>query len=48
MAATDAEGVPAAPPPRRSGLWLNSDFLKLWGGETLSQIGTQVTVLRCR
>ena len=45
MAATDAEGVPAAPPPRRSGLWLNSDFLKLWGGETLSQIGTQVTVL---
>lgn len=45
MAATEPEEVPADAPPRRSSLWLNSDFLKLWGGETLSQIGTQVTVL---
>jgi MFS family permease len=26
-------------------LWRNADFLKLWGGETISQFGTQVTTL---
>ena len=26
-------------------LWRHRDFLKLWGGETISQFGTQVTVL---
>lgn len=26
-------------------LWANGDFLKFWGGETVSQLGTQVTVL---
>jgi MFS family permease len=31
---------------RRAGrLWSNADFLKLWGGETISQFGTQVTTL---
>ncbi len=27
------------------GLWRNADFTKLWGGETLSQIGGQITQL---
>jgi MFS family permease len=27
------------------GLWRNPDFLKLWGGETISQFGYQVTTL---
>lgn len=27
------------------GLWRNSDFLKLWGGETVSQFGSQITQL---
>jgi MFS family permease len=44
-AGSEQEEVTAVPPPRRSAFWLNVDFLKLWGGETLSQIGTQVTVL---
>jgi MFS family permease len=30
---------------RRENLWRSGDFLKLWGGETVSQIGTQITVL---
>jgi MFS family permease len=29
----------------RTGLWTNADFLKLWGGQTLSLIGTQVTIV---
>lgn len=28
-----------------TGLWGNGDFLKLWLGETVSQVGTQVTIL---
>ncbi|MGR6919411.1 MFS transporter [[Actinomadura] parvosata] len=28
-----------------SGLWRHGDFLKLWGGETVSQFGAQITVL---
>jgi MFS family permease len=36
--------------PRRAGqeresLWRNGDFLKLWGGETISQVGSQISVL---
>jgi MFS family permease len=27
------------------GLWRNSDFLKLWGGETVSQFGNQISQL---
>ena len=29
----------------RGSLWRHSDFVKLWGGETVSQFGNQVTVL---
>jgi MFS family permease len=29
----------------RSGLWRHPDFLRLWGAETVSQFGTQVSVL---
>ncbi|MFB4283180.1 MULTISPECIES: MFS transporter [unclassified Nonomuraea] len=28
-----------------AGLWRHGDFLKLWGGETISQFGAQITVL---
>ena len=31
--------------PRRGSLWRHADFLKLWGGQSISQVGTQVTVL---
>lgn len=37
-----------APTPetkRGAGLWANHDFLKLWGGQSLSLIGTQVTIV---
>jgi MFS family permease len=30
---------------RRTGLWTHADFLKLWGGQSLSLIGTQVTIV---
>jgi MFS family permease len=30
---------------RRVSLWRQADFLKLWGGETTSQLGSQVTLL---
>jgi MFS family permease len=30
---------------RGARIWRNSDFLKLWAGETISLLGTQVTVL---
>lgn len=33
------------PLTREGSLWRNGDFMKLWGGETLSQIGTQVSLL---
>jgi MFS family permease len=29
----------------RGGLWRHADFLKLWSAETVSQLGTQITVL---
>ena len=35
---------PVAAPPRRS-LWSHDDFLKLWGGQSLSLLGTQVTIV---
>jgi MFS family permease len=31
--------------PRPSGLWAHPDFLKLWGAQTISTVGTQVTLL---
>jgi MFS family permease len=42
-----ADGQAAAPKAAtsRQGLWANPDFLKLWGGQSLSLIGTQVTVV---
>lgn len=30
-------------PWRRSGLWQNPDFVKLWTGQTISQIGSHIT-----
>lgn len=30
---------------RRQGLWRNTDFLKLWAGETISLFGSQITQL---
>src|SRR5262245_31619303 len=43
----DCPGPRAGSGPQRSrpSLWHHGDFLKLWGGETVSQLGTQVTVL---
>ncbi|MEV4896164.1 hypothetical protein AB0K48_43065 [Nonomuraea sp. NPDC055795] len=34
---------PTTEPPAT--LWKNRDFLKLWSGESLSLVGSQVTVL---
>src|SRR5213593_4695457 len=31
--------------PRSRSLWRHPDFMKLWTGETISQLGTQVTLL---
>jgi MFS family permease len=30
---------------RLRGLWLHGDFLRLWGAQTISQFGTQITLL---
>ena len=30
---------------RRGGLWGNRDFLKLWGAESVSQVGSQITLV---
>jgi hypothetical protein len=30
---------------RPGGLWRHQDFLLLWGGQTVSQVGSQVTIL---
>lgn len=40
VAATAGEGA-----VRPESLWRNKDFMKLWGGETFSQLGSQVTQL---
>jgi hypothetical protein len=39
-----AEPEAGAPPEPAGGVLGNRDFVKLWAGETVSQIGTQVTV----
>lgn len=39
-----AVSAPAAAPPPRS-LWSHGDFIKLWGGQSLSLVGTQVTIV---
>jgi MFS family permease len=33
-----------APKPRRGGVLANSDFVKLWAGQTVSLMGTQITL----
>ncbi|APU15453.1 MFS transporter [Actinoalloteichus fjordicus] len=33
------------PPTRQKSLWRNPDFMKFWVGETVSLLGTQVTIL---
>jgi MFS family permease len=43
-ASESAAGEPAAAPAPRS-LWAHGDFLKLWGGQSLSLLGTQVTIV---
>jgi hypothetical protein len=42
-AAVTAEGSGLADPGQASGVMANPDFVKLWAGETVSLIGTQVT-----
>ncbi|MBV9711954.1 MAG: hypothetical protein JO011_13700, partial [Ktedonobacteraceae bacterium] len=32
------------PPKKKDSLWHHSGFLLLWGGQTVSQIGSQVTL----
>lgn len=32
-------------PPRLSGLWRHPDFRKLWAGQTVSLVGSQVSLL---
>ena len=44
MTSPAASAAPAAPAPRRS-LLRHRDFLNLWSAETISQAGTQVSVL---
>lgn len=44
MTTTDIN-VDSAPSNAGRSLWHNRDFLKFWGGETLSLLGTQVTEL---
>ena len=40
-------GAMSAPDPNevRPSLWRHADFMKLWTAETVSQLGTQVTLL---
>lgn len=33
----------APPPPRFSGLWRHPDFMKLWLGQTVSELGSRIT-----
>jgi len=33
------------PMARRGGLWENHDFLRLWGAQTVSQVGSQITLV---
>ncbi|GII76061.1 MFS transporter [Sphaerisporangium rufum] len=50
MSAADAapaatRAAPAAPPPRRGGLWRDRDFRLLWTGETASAFGSSLTAV---
>jgi MFS family permease len=52
MVTSDLVPSPGAQPvpdkevrPRRGGLWHHLDFRRLWIGETISQFGTQITLL---
>lgn len=40
-----SEREPSAPPRRRLGLLRERDFLKLWTGQTISLLGSEITVL---
>jgi MFS family permease len=42
---TDPEQQTAEPRKKEKSLWHNGDFLKFWVGETVSLLGTQVTIL---
>ncbi|WNV87078.1 MFS transporter [Umezawaea sp. Da 62-37] len=44
MSITDPEQT-IEPKPKERSLWYNGDFLKFWLGETVSLLGTQVTIL---
>ena len=37
--------MPRISRPRLTGLWRHPDFMKLWTAETISQFGTQITIL---
>jgi MFS family permease len=39
------EPPPAEPTQKTPGLWRHADFMKLWTGQSLSLLGTQVTVI---
>lgn len=41
----EPEPTPPAQPAAPTSLWRHADFLKLWGGQSLSLVGTQVTVV---
>jgi MFS family permease len=45
VADTDARDEEAASTRRKPNLWRHPDFMKLWTAETISQFGTQVTLL---
>jgi MFS family permease len=40
-----AAEIQATTPQRRSSLWRRGDFMKLWGGQTISQFGDEITLL---
>jgi MFS family permease len=42
-AAGNLPAVPAPPPPPARSLWSNPDFLKLWTGQTVSELGSRIT-----
>jgi MFS family permease len=48
-AARSADAAAGARPPDaapdRDSLWCNGDFMRLWGGETLSQVGSQISTI---
>lgn len=39
------EPLATEPAPARRNLWSHGDFMKLWGGQSLSLLGTQVTIV---